>query len=92
MDHGTSTSVSAGFKAGHDKAELSLMGFFGSLPLIIFSYMYQVNIPAIYQELEVKSMYGAKKVIFLGTALAAVVYITAGIFGYIAFADGSTTD
>ena len=32
------------------------------------------------------------KVIILGTAMAAVAYITAGIFGYIAFADGSTTD
>ena len=54
--------------------------------------MYQVNIPAICQELEVKSMLNAKKVIFLGTALAAVAYITAGIFGYIAFAEGSTSE
>lgn len=34
----------------------------------------------------------AKKVIFGGTAMAAIAYITAGIFGYIAFADGSTEE
>ena len=90
LDHGTSKSIASGFQAGHDEAELSLMGFFGSLPLIIFSYMYQINIPAIYQELEVKSMKSAKQVIFSGTALAAIIYITAGIFGYIAFADGTS--
>ena len=92
MDHGTSSSVSAGFKAGHDKAQLSVSGFFSSLPLILFSYMYQINIPAICQELEVKNMSSAKKVIFGGTIMAAIAYISAGIFGYIAFADGSTVE
>ncbi len=48
LDRGTSTTVAGGFKAGHDKANLSVTGIFSSLPLIIFSYMYQVNIPAIY--------------------------------------------
>lgn len=48
LGRGTSSSISAGFKAGHDKAQLSISGVFSSLPLIIFSYMYQVNIPAIY--------------------------------------------
>ena len=73
-------------------SQLSLVGFFSSLPLIIFSYMYQINIPALYGELEVKSIGTISKVIIIGTIMAAVVYITAGIFGYIAFADNSTED
>lgn len=89
---GTSESISAGFQAGHDKAQLSLSGIFNSLPLIIFSYMYQINIPAIYQDMEVKSPAQANKVIIVGTILAAIAYIVAGIFGYIAFADGSTVE
>ena len=68
------------------------MGFFSSLPLIIFSYMYQINIPALYSELEVKTIGNATKVIVVGTVLAAVVYISAGIFGYMAFADGSSEE
>ena len=68
------------------------MGFFSSLPLIIFSYMYQINIPAIYSELEVKNIGSMTKIIIIGTIMAAIIYISAGIFGYIAFADGSTSD
>jgi amino acid permease len=34
----------------------------------------------------------AKKVIFVGTTLAAIAYIIAGIFGYVAFAGNSTTE
>ena len=90
MLRGTSKSLAAGFKAGHEKAQLSLSGIASSLPLIIFSYMYQINIPQIYQELEVKSLGNAKKLLFTGTSMAAVVYICAGIFGYVTFADGST--
>ena len=90
--HGTSESISSGFEAGKEKAQLSLTGIFSSLPLIIFSYMYQVNIPSIYQELETKTLREGSKVIFGGTIAAAVLYIVGGIFGYIAFADGLTTD
>ena len=87
---GTSKSLSAGFSEGKAKAQLSLNSVASSLPLIIFSYMYQTNVPQIYQELENKSLPKAKKLLGLGTTLAACVYIVAGIFGYIAFADGST--
>lgn len=92
LDRGSSETLASGFKAGVTMSHLSVTGIFTSLPLIIFSYMYQVNIPAIYQELETKTLLQAKKVIFSGTALAAVAYITAGIFGYVAFADGSTDE
>ena len=46
--HGTSESLEDGFKAGSEKKELSVSALFSSLPLIIFSYMYQVNVPGIY--------------------------------------------
>ena len=32
--------------------EFSFSGISGSFPLVIFAYMYQVNIPIIYSELE----------------------------------------
>ena len=54
--------------------------------------MYQVNVPQIYQELEVKTLANAKKVIILGTILAAVAYIVGGIFGYIAFSNSDPAD
>lgn len=90
LDKGTSKSVSSGFKAGAAMTEITPKGIFGSLPLILFSYMYQPNIPAIYQELEQKNLKNAKCILVGGTILAAVAYIMAGIFGYVAFADGST--
>ena len=52
MDRGTSLTVSDGFKQGAEKASITVNGIFNSLPLIIFAYMYQINIPAIYTELE----------------------------------------
>ena len=92
LNRGTSESLSAGFKAGADKKELSVKGIFSSLPLIIFSYMYQPNVPALYQELEVPNLARGKLLICLATLLAATVYILAGTFGYEAFADGSTSE
>jgi len=48
LDRGTSSSLAAGFKAGAENTQITSSGIFSSLPLIIFSYMYQTNIPAIY--------------------------------------------
>ena len=92
MDHGSSSSVSAGFQAGKEKKQLSAAGIFSSLPLVIFSYMYQINVPSLYQELEVKSLWNAKLIGGLATVMAAVAYILAGIFGYLSFAENSTVD
>ena len=52
--------------------------------------MYQVNVPAIYNELERPSLGSIKKVLGIGTILAAVGYILSGMFGYVAFAAGET--
>ena len=54
--------------------------------------MYQVNVPQIYQDLEGKNLKKGKKVLILGTLMAASLYIVAGIFGYISFTDGSTEE
>lgn len=62
------------------------MGFFNSLPLIIFSYMYQVNIPALYSELKVKNMENISRVLLIGTLIAASAYILVGVFGFTTFA------
>jgi amino acid permease len=62
------------------------MGVFNSLPLVIFSYMYQTNIPMIYVELEKKDLEHMWKVMRNGTVGATVAYLVAGIFGYVTFA------
>ena len=48
LNRGTSDSVKEGFKAGKEISSITVDGIFNSLPLIIFSYMYQINIPSIY--------------------------------------------
>ena len=88
LDRGTSPSISEGFKEGAEKSQLGLRGIFNSLPLVVFAYMYQINIPAIYNELETPNLFTMKKVLALGTILAAIGYILAGMFGYSAFAAG----
>ena len=61
------------------------MGAFKSLPLIIFSYMYQPNIPALYTELNRRNMKNMKKVIGVGTALATTLFFMAALGGYVTF-------
>ena len=92
LNKGTSESVSEGFQQGHERKQMSIVGVFNSLPLIIFSFMYQINIPAIYTELKVKTMPNVTKVLATGTGLACFAYILAGMFGYIAFTSGTTDE
>ena len=92
LAHGRSSSIGAGFKAGAEVSHITASGIFGALPTIIFSYMYQINVPALYSELEEKSLSGALKVLVCGTVLTAMMYISAGMFSYAAFADGATPD
>jgi len=73
-------------------SHITVSGIFGALPTIMFSYMYQINIPALYSELEVKTTSNALKILIYGTVLAAILYISAGMFSYAAFADGSTPE
>jgi amino acid permease len=48
--------------------------------------MYQINIPAIYNELEVKDIKSMTKVLGYGTIGAGALYAITGIFGFVAFA------
>ncbi len=56
-----------------------------SVPLIIFAYMYQVNIPLIYYELERRDNKAMGKVLLNGSVAAIVLYSLVGIFGYLTF-------
>lgn len=60
-------------------------GIVDSVPLIIFAYMYQVNIPQIYLELTTRNYKTMSRVVYLGTFLAVVCYCMIGIFGYLSF-------
>jgi amino acid permease len=74
------------FSIANEKSQVSVVGVFNSLPLIIFSYMYQPNVPALYQELKKRNMTNMNKVLYGGTAVAATAYIMTGMFGYVTFA------
>lgn len=65
--------------------DISFDGVVNSVPLIIFAYMYQVNIPSIYLELEKRNYTTMSKVVSLGTSLSVICYAAIGIFGYVTF-------
>ena len=74
----------------YEMAKLFIFTFDGvvsSMPLIIFAYMYQVNIPSIYLELERRNYKTMATVVSLGTLLAVLTYSVIGIFGYLSFVD-----
>lgn len=64
---------------------VSFSGVVSSFPLIIFAYMYQVNIPMIYYELEKRNSKQMSRVLVGGSTAAVVLYIIVGIFGYLTF-------
>lgn len=74
------------------ESDITIAGIFNSLPLIIFAYMYQPNIPAIYHEMKDKSMFKMKKVLAYGTMIASISYILTGVFGYVTFVQHPNVD
>lgn len=66
--------------------KFSYSGIVSAMPLITFAYMYQVNIPMIYRELESRNSVQMGKVLTYGSAVAVLFYILVGIFGYATFA------
>ena len=62
--------------------KLSFSGLISSFPFIIFGYMYQVNIPIIYIELENRNAKKMSNVISSGSAIAVLFYTIVGVFGY----------
>mmetsp|Transcript_105271 Transcript_105271/g.145620 ORF Transcript_105271/g.145620 Transcript_105271/m.145620 type:complete len:351 (-) Transcript_105271:123-1175(-) len=65
--------------------KVSFSGVTSTVPLIIFAYMYQVNIPMIYYELENRSERRMSRVLVIGSSGAVVLYMLIGIFGYATF-------
>lgn len=62
-------------------------GVLGSIPLTIFAYLYQPNIPAIYLELKDKTFTRMNKVMIGATTVSATIYCIFGVMGYMTFAD-----
>jgi amino acid permease len=65
--------------------KFSRNGIISSFPLIIYAYMYQVNIPMIYVELEKKSPKQMSKVILIGSFVLVILFCFVGVFGYATF-------
>ena len=65
--------------------KFSKNGIISSFPLIIYAYMYQVNIPMIYVELENKSPKQMSKVILVGSFVLVILFCFVGVFGYATF-------
>ena len=55
------------------------------VPMILFAYMYQVNIPMIYYELERRDRRRMKKVVTRGSIAGVILYASVGLFGYLTF-------
>ena len=66
---------------------LTYKGVVSTMPLIIFAYMYQVNIPMIYVELETRTSKAMSTVVGWGSTVAVSFYVMVGIFGYAIFVE-----
>lgn len=64
---------------------LSARGLLSSFPLIMFSFMSQINIPSIFSELENKTEEKMSQIMIRGNLAITFFYILAGIFGYATF-------
>lgn len=75
------------FETAIENFHITPFGIFNSLPLIVFAYMYQTNIPMIYVELEKKNLKNMWRIMLIGTIGATIAYFLAGLFGYVTFAN-----
>lgn len=69
-----------------DYFKFDARGIFNTIPLIIFAFMYQLNMPGIYGELKNKSYARMNIVTKRATIWALIAYVITGIFGYFIFA------
>jgi amino acid permease len=65
---------------------MSAVGFLNSFPLIIFSFMYQPNIPAVFSELNQKTLPEISSILSKASLIAIAVFLLSGFFGYATFA------
>ena len=72
--------------AAATKFDITATGIFNSFPLIVFSFMYQPNLPSVYQELQTKTPKTMWRVIITATLIACTSYALAGFFGFATFA------
>lgn len=63
----------------------SFHGIAECVPMILFAYMYQVNIPMIYAELERKNHKVMGAVVWRGSLAGVFLYASVGVFGYLTF-------
>lgn len=86
FDRAVTPNLLNSFEIAIENFDITAFGIFNSLPLIIFAYMYQTNIPMLYAELEKKDLRHMWKVLRNGTIGATFAYWCGGVFGYTAFA------
>lgn len=65
--------------------KFSVRGIVVSFPLIIFSYMQQIGIPMIFDELKTKTYKQMRNVTLSGTCFVSFFYVMIGFFGYAVF-------
>lgn len=85
FDRGVTLELGLSFSKAFSNFNISPTSFFSSMPLILFSFMFQTNIPMLCAESEHKDPKIMWKVLFYGTVGASIAYMFAGIFGYITF-------
>ena len=73
-----SESVSAAFSF-----DRSITQIFSSLPLFIYGYTFQFNVPSVYQSLQHRSYQRMASTIFVALAICVAVYLTFSVFGYL---------
>lgn len=85
LDRGVTPDLATSFYRTFTEVRISGESVFNSMPLVLFSYMYQTNIPMIYEELDDKSPSRMWRVLLYGTFGSSISYIIAGVFGYMTF-------
>lgn len=80
------------FRIAISNFNINTLGVFNSLPIVMFSYMYQTNIPMLYVELEKKDLKDMWNVMLYGTVGVTISYLMAGIFGYVTWAANPLCD
>ena len=78
--------LSTSLQTAATEFNLTATGIFNSFPLIVFSFMYQPNLPSVYSELQTKTTKTMWRVIIAATLIAVICYTLAGYFGYATFA------
>jgi len=91
-DRDVNPDLGASLEKVASEFRLTAGGIFNCFPLIVFSFMYQPNLPSVYAELQVKKPATMARVIIYATIIACTSYTLAGYFGYATFAMNPDVD